>query len=121
MGLDIFFNVRTSDLFFALNEELDVYRQSAVFVEIFEQCQTHDEFALVVASSANDESFVFNRRFERIRIPLFDGFRRLNVIMIVKQNRFFAFSGKFSKDDRIGAFFPPLFNLFGTKFFKCLI
>jgi len=39
--------------------------------------------------------------------------------MIVKQNRFFAFSGKFSKDDRIGAFFPPLFNLFGTEFFKC--
>jgi hypothetical protein len=80
--------VRAADLFLALEEDRQVHRQFAVAGEGFREAgDMGHELALVVGGAARIDAAFAQGGFEGWRQPLAEGFRRLDIVVAIQQDR----------------------------------
>jgi hypothetical protein len=93
--------VQAPDLFFALDEELELEGERAVLFAVEPQgLDAGENVALVVRDTPGIQRAVADGRLERFALPELQRFRRLHVVVAVGEERPFAFAD-LRVDDRV--------------------
>src|SRR5262249_60940949 len=88
VAADDLVEVRTADLLLALDDPADADRRLAGGVaQRADHRQAHRELALVVGRAAREQLAVAQRRLERRRVPPLDRVDRLDVVVVVEEDR----------------------------------
>ncbi len=107
VALDVGEEVHRANFLLAFDEELHPAGQPAVGLpQHLDGREPRGEVAFVVGDTTPEEPAVPDRRLKRGRRPLVERVGRLDVVVIVEQQRAIGFAGKFRDDDRGGAIVP---------------
>ena len=107
---------------FAFDKELHVDWKPAVFLVVFQKRKSVHQLALVVGDSASVEESVLFCYLERFRLPFIERFCRLDVIVVVEENRLvLVLSLEGSEDNWIVLTeVSPLLNFLCPKISECV-